>query len=154
MPESKKNRFPLNQRSRPSRPGFTLPRDQGNATGNVLWLAGMVGLVVLGNHGRQFDVQQARYASREDCLKDWGTEESCAQSSGTGQSSTYLGPRYYWDPARGRPVVVASDGSEHVATSTRVGPSGSPTARTSIVGSFARGGFGGIGHGFSSGHGG
>jgi hypothetical protein len=154
MPESPKRRFPLHQRARSSRPGFTLPRDSGNATaGGALWIAGMVGLVVLGNHGTQFDVQQTRYASREECMADWGTEGSCAQGTGSGQSSTYFGPRYYWDPDRGRPVVVNSDGSEHVATSTRVGPAGSP-GRTSVVGSFARGGFGGIGRGFSSGHGG
>jgi hypothetical protein len=131
-----------------------VPRDSGNATGNVLYFAGIVGLVILGNHGSQFDVQQTRYASREDCLADWGTEGSCAQGAGPGQSAPYLGPRYYWDPDRGRPIVVNSDGSERVATSTRVSPSGSLTGRTSIVGSFSRGGFGGIGRGFSGGHGG
>jgi hypothetical protein len=50
--------------------------------------------------------------------------------------------------------MVDSDGSERVATSTRVGPSGGGSGRTSIVGSFARGGFGGIGRGVSSGRGG
>jgi len=144
----------MHQRGRRSRPGFALPRDAGNVTaGSALWAAGVVGLVMLGNHGRQFDVQQTRYASREDCLADWGTEGSCAQSTGSGGSSTYFGPRYYWDPDRGRPVVVNSDGSERVATSTRVGPAGIP-GRTAIVGSFARGGFGGFGRGFSSGRGG
>jgi hypothetical protein len=154
VPESLKSRFPLHQRSPPPRRGYTVRRDSGNATGNVLWFAGFVGLAILGNHGSQFDVQQTMYASREDCLEDWGTEGSCAQSTGSGQSSTYFGPRYYWDPDRGRPVMVDRDGSERVATATRVGPSGSRSGRTSIVGSFARGGFGGIGRGFSSGHGG
>lgn len=153
MPEALKKRFPEDPASRPMR-RFTVSKDSGNATSNTLLFAGIVGLAILGNHGRQFDVQQTRYASREDCLEDWGTDASCAQSTGSGQSSTYFGPRYYWDPDRGRPVMVDADGSERVATTTRVGPSGSPRGRTSIVGSFARGGFGHIGRGFSSGHGG
>jgi hypothetical protein len=65
----------------------------------------------------------------------------------------YFGPRYYWDPDRGKAVVVERDGSERVSTETRVGPGGSPSGRTTIVGSFARGGFGGIGRGFSGGRG-
>lgn len=127
----------------------------GVTTTNLLGLAGIVGLVVLGNHGRQFDVLQSAYASRQDCLDDWGSEESCpaVPQSGSGHS-WYFGPRYYWDPDRGKPVVVSADGSEHVATSARIGPGRSSAGRTSIVGSFARGGFGGIGRGFSSGHGG
>jgi len=125
----------------------------GNATVNVLFAAGVVSLVALGNHGRTYDVRQTTYSSREDCLEDWGTEESCP-ASGQLQQGTYFGPRFYWDPDRNRPVVIGNDGAERVATSARIQPSGSLSGRTSVVGSFARGGFGGIGRGFSSGRGG
>jgi hypothetical protein len=120
---------------------------------NLLGLAGVVTLTVLGYHGAQFDVRQTAYASREDCLQDWGTEESCSRAPGN-QGSVYYGPRYYWDPDKGKPMVVNGDGSEHVATDARVGGYGSAYGRTAVVGSFSRGGFGGIGHGFSSGRGG
>jgi hypothetical protein len=134
--------------------GPSARKSAGNTTAaGVLSTAGVVGLVVLGYRGQEFDLQQTAYASREDCLKDWGSEESCPQisSPGSGQQ-TYYGPRYYWDPGRGRPVIVRPDGSERVADGTRVGPSGSRTGSTRFAGSFARGGFGGVGRGFGSGH--
>lgn len=127
--------------------------EAGSVTTNVLWGAGLVGLVLLGNHGAQFDVLQTKYASRQDCLNDWGDGDSC-RAVDPQRSNTYFGPHYYWDPARSRPVVVGADGSERVAGAARVGLSGSSVGATSIVGSFARGGFGGIGRGFSSGRGG
>lgn len=139
-------------RNRRRSPG-TGQNARGNATVNVLCATGIVTLVALGNHGRTYDVRQTTYASREDCLQDWGTEESCP-ASGQYQPGTYFGPRYYWDPGRNRPVVIGNDGAERVASSARIEPSGSLSGRTSVVGSFARGGFGGIGRGFSSGRGG
>lgn len=136
-----------------ARTGVAVRMEAGNATSNTLWAAGLVGVVVLGNHGAQFDVLQTRYASREDCLQDWGDEESC-RAVDSSRSPTYFGPRYYWDPNRGRPVVVGPDGSERVASNARIGPSPSSRGATSSVGTFARGGFGGIGRGFGSGRGG
>lgn len=135
------------------RGAISSPNEAGNATTNGVLAAGLVGLVVLGNHGAQFDVLQTRYASHQDCLEDWGDEDSC-RAVDPQRSDTYFGPRYYWDPTRGQPVIVGSDGSERVASGARVGPSPSSVGVTSAVGSFARGGFGGIGRGFSSGHGG
>lgn len=131
-------------------------KSAGNATAGVLTAAGVVGLVVLGNHGREFDLQQTRYASREDCISDWGSEDSCGELPGSGNNGhpAYFGPRYYWDPDRGRPVVIGPDGSERVAASARIGPAGSRTGSSSFAGVFARGGFGGIGRGISAGHGG
>jgi len=130
-------------------------RSAGNATTTALSLAGVVGLVVLGNHGAEFDLQQTSYATREDCLNDWGSDESCrpVDLSHSGRP-VYYGPRYYWDPARGRPVVVGADGSERVAMNARIGAGGSRTGHSSFAGTFARGGFGGIGRGIGSGHGG
>ena len=142
------------QHSRRAIPPHTrLRRDAGSAGSNMVVAAGLVCLVVLGNHGRQYNVLQTSYASRRDCLEDWGDEDSC-RAANPGGSSTYYGPRYYWDPKRGRPVVIDRDGSERIATSARVGPVPSSRGATANVGSFARGGFGGIGRGFSSGRGG
>jgi len=144
--------------NRPRRPGDgpAAGKSVGYATASLLSAAGVVGLVVLGNHGREFDLQQTRYASREDCLNDWGSEENCREVAGSGNNwrPTYFGPRYYWDPDRGRPVVINPDGSERVATNARIGPTGSRTGSSSFAGVFARGGFGGIGRGISAGHGG
>jgi hypothetical protein len=121
----------------------------------VLSAAGVVGLVLLGNHGPEFDLQQTSYTSREDCLNDWGSEESCSEvrPPNNGGHVSYFGPRYYWDPARGRPVIIGADGSERVATNARIGSSGSRTGHSSFAGVFARGGFGHIGRGISAGHG-
>jgi hypothetical protein len=138
---------------RAARSRISARKEAGNTASNVLVAAGLASVVVLGNHGAQFDVFQTRYASRQDCLQDWGDEDSC-RAADPERSTTYLGPRYYWDPNRDRPVVVGPDGSERVAGTARIGPSPSSIGATSSVGSFARGGFGGIGRGFSSGRGG
>ena len=127
-------------------------KSAGNTTASILSAAGIVGLVVLGYRGQEFDLQQTAYGSREDCLSDWGSEESCPPVGSSGSGQTYYGPRYYWDPGRGKPVIVGRDGSERVAEGTRVGPSGGRTGSTRFAGSFARGGFGGVGRGFGSGH--
>jgi hypothetical protein len=131
-------------------------RESGNVTMAAVCVTGAVGLAVLGNHGPEYDVRETSYSSREDCLSDWGTEESCppdTRPESARHDLTYHGPRYYWDPERGHAVILHGDGSEHVATSARIGPSGSASGRTSVVGSFARGGFGHIGRGFSGGRG-
>jgi hypothetical protein len=135
------------------RRGLSRPNELGSAATNVLCAAGFVGLVVLGNHGDQFNVLQTQYASRQDCVADWGDENSC-HAVDPQYSNIYFGPRYYWDPARGRPMIVGADGSERVAGAARAGTSPGSAGVTSIVGNFARGGFGGIGRGFSSGRGG
>lgn len=118
----------------------------------LLILGSAVGIGVLTNHGPEFDVRQVTYQSREDCLNDWGDADSCtAHPAGGG---AYVGPRYYWDPARNRPVTLGADGSERVAVGARVDSAGSMFGRTASVGTFARGGFGHIGRGFSAGRGG
>ena len=150
--EAKPSRHPAGARRRAPR-----SRQSGNAAVSLACLAGAVGLGALSNHGTEYDVRQTSYLSREDCLRDWGSEESCSAGPAPGSNglnSTYVGPRYYWDPDRGRPVIIGRDGAEHVSTTARVGPTGSSVGRTALVGSFARGGFGGIGRGFSFGRGG
>jgi hypothetical protein len=134
------------------RRGPSVHRSAGSAAASALSAVGVVGLVALGYHGPEYDLQQTTYASREDCLDDWGSEESCKQAQSPSGHTLYFGPRYYWDANRGRPVVVTPDGAEHVATDARVGASGSRVGSSSFAGVFARGGFGGIGRGIGSGH--
>lgn len=117
-----------------------------------LCISSVIGLAILGNHGPEYEVRQTAYASREDCLQDWGSEQDCAPQPSN--RTNYSGPRYYWDSSQNHPVIVQPDGTERVATTARIGSSGSTAGRTSIVGSFARGGFGRIGRGFSGGRGG
>ena len=156
MPEQfPKTTLPAHLSGRASSLGAVRRKEAGSATAHVLTAAGVVGVVVLGYHGKQFDVRQTQYASREDCLREWGSEESCSPAPTTTRSGGYVSPRYYWDPNRGRPVVIGTDGSERVATSAHMSPwGGGSVGRTSVVGSFARGGFGSIGRGFSAGRGG
>jgi hypothetical protein len=121
----------------------------------------VVHLVLLGSTvglhgcGTSESLQQQRYLSREDCLKDWNDPASCtAGPPSGGQGAYYYGPRYYWDPGAGRPVTVSADGTERTAASARISPTGSTSGITSRVGSFARGGFGAIAHAFGGGRGG
>lgn len=106
--------------------------------------------------GTPVDLRQQRYASREDCLRDWNSERDC-QSAGTGGYGygagygAYFGPRYYWDPSRRQPVVVEPDGSERAAPGARVAENGSTRGQTVSAGRVTRGGFGSMGRGFSRG---
>lgn len=111
------------------------------------------------------DLKQQRYASREDCLRDWGDESSCppeqrTYGSGSGGSSggggnsgpreEYHGPRYYWDRDSGRPMVVSADGRVSPAPHARISADGSRYGQTFHAGSISRGGFGSF-RGFSMG---
>jgi hypothetical protein len=125
-------------------------RQSGDINSTVLVGAGAVGLAVLGYHGADYDVRQTKYSTREECQQDWNDESDCTQ---TGEH-VFVGPRYYWDSHRNVPMIVDSNGTERVATSAHIGPSGGSFGRTEVVGHFARGGFGGMGRGFSSGRGG
>ena len=93
-------------------------------------------------------IQQQRYASQEDCKKDWGDSGDCrsAPPLGSGGHAYYYGPRYYWDGDAGKPRVVNDDGTTRLASS-RVGASGSSAGETRAVGHISRGGFGGSAHG-------
>jgi hypothetical protein len=130
-------------------------RARGAINGQLLGATGfVVGLAVLGYHGAQYDVRQTVYSSQENCRQDWGSDAACAPVANNQGSTFYYGPRYYWDPHQQRPMIVAPDGSARVAEDARIGPGVSTLGRSAVVGEFSRGGFGGIGRGFSSGRGG
>ena len=123
--------------------------------------SGVVQLVLLGSvfglyayHSRaaRQEVRQQHYASREDCISDWGDPDDCpAQSQGTAGQPYFLGPRYYWNAQRGSPMVLNTDGSEHVATAARISPGSSSAGLGKVVANVSRGGFGSSGHGFGGG---
>ena len=86
-----------------------------------------VHLVLLGSAvglygcGTTEDLRQQRYASREDCLKDWNDAANCTSAPPSGaHGGYYFGPRYYWDGDAGRPVAVAADGSERTVANARI----------------------------------
>jgi hypothetical protein len=98
-------------------------------------------------------LEQQRYASLDDCEKDWGDSTLCRHvpSSTSWNSGYYFGPRYYWDRAADRPMVVNGDGTVRVAHAAHIARSGSALGETHAAGNFARGGFGGIGRAFGAG---
>jgi len=99
-------------------------------------------------------LQQQVYASREDCVRDWGDPPDCspAPSHGsTGYGGYYWGPRYYWDRDANRPVAVDPDGATRTVTNSRVTSAGSIEGSTHAAGTFSRGGFGSFGRGFGRG---
>jgi hypothetical protein len=110
----------------------------------------MVGLVLLGTavgvaghfNGSQ-SLQQQQYVSKSDCDNDWGDGTHCTASPD--HPGIYLGPRYYWDSAVGRPMAVASDGTVSEVPNARITSSGSLSGSTHSAGSISRGGFGSTG---------
>lgn len=116
--------------------------------------AGMVGC------SSSVDLKQQRYASREDCLRDWNDEASCQPEQRTGGGGSgggywggreeYRGPRYYWDRDAGRPMVVSADGTVSPAPNARIGADGSRYGQSFHAGSITRRGFGSF-RGFSMG---
>jgi uncharacterized protein YgiB involved in biofilm formation len=98
------------------------------------------------------DLKQQRYASYDECRRDWGTPTDCRQSAAVaGQPLYYFGPRYYWDPNLARPIAVNPDGTTRAIANAHITSAGSASGVTSRVGSFARGGFGSSAHGFGLG---
>jgi hypothetical protein len=97
-------------------------------------------------------LKQQRYASLQECQDDWADPGDCTPEPGSGPyGGFYLGPRYYWDPIINRPRAVMLDGSERTVTAGRMSGGAVAGGETHIVGSIARGGFGGLGRGFGGG---
>ena len=92
----------------------------------------LIGVAALSGCGEQ---RRDMYASREDCLADWGkTPEDCAPGSG-GHGGVYYGPSYripWWGSSGVSRSASHSVGSVH-------------------AGSVSRGGFGSTAHGSSAG---
>jgi hypothetical protein len=118
------------------------------------------------------EYKQQTYASREDCMSDWGRDErDCrpARSGGSG-GGAYLGPRYYWLHSGGYPMAVDPDGRTRplpnsyltnpgstskaistTSTSGRIGGHYTGGGAQMGGGHTTRGGFGGTAHGMSGG---
>jgi hypothetical protein len=125
----------------------------------LLWMLGAgIGVSALSEEKTVEQLQQDHYASKEDCMQDWGSsEENCkddtssthySSSGGGGGSSSggYRGPRYYWDRSAGHPVIVTDSGVHKPMPSAH--PSGnafSHSIGSSNAGSVTRGGFGHFG---------
>ena len=100
---------------------------------------------------------RSRYTSLEDCGREWNDDRLCepvgtgtaGSGGGGGTGGGWYGPRYFWDPSRGGPVMVDANGGQRPLTGTRIGESGSALGTTAHVGQVSRGGFGSLGQLFS-----
>jgi hypothetical protein len=115
------------------------------SSGSVtLVLIGLAGLAGCGEDRR--DV----YASREDCLADWGNKpEDCTPATQPSHTSRgyFYGPTYthrWWSSGGGAPRGAGSISSGHSSSS------GHASGSSSSHGSTSRGGFGSSGHSSSS----
>lgn len=120
----------------------------------TLWMLGVgLGVAVLSEEKTVEQLKQDSYASKEDCVKDWGSEQNCkaepqstSHSGGSanyGNGDRYRGPRYYWDRAAGHPVMVTDAGVHTPMPSAH--PGGGPLSHSvgsTNAGSVSRGGFG------------
>jgi hypothetical protein len=83
-----------------------------------LYLIGTLLMVACSDQSGSNSVKltQQAYAKQEDCVADWGDDESfCQPKEQTRQGSSYIryfGPRYYWDHDRGYPVEVTKEGGQ------------------------------------------
>jgi hypothetical protein len=69
---------------------------------------------------------RAFYRTKEECLKDWGTETSCQQSTGPNGGSYYYGPWYnhssgFWGRGGGAAPGIVSEGGGSVSSSSEAG---------------------------------
>ena len=104
----------------------------------------LVGAAALAGCGEDQDVRRDVYASREDCLADWGNKpEDCtpATEKRHAGSGFFYGPLYYGSALRGGSGSAwtqnARPGSRSIGTSTAGAPARS--------GGVSRGGFGSSG---------
>lgn len=75
----------------------------------LLLLGTLTALTGCGPSMDEVGYRQNRYASREDCLRDWGNDERDCRSSGAG--GAYLGPRYIYSHGGGYPMAIDPDGT-------------------------------------------
>ncbi len=125
----------------------------------MLWMLGAgLGVAALSDEKTVEQLKQDSYASKEECMQDWGgSEANCKEdtsssshvgssgggSGGSGGGTRYNGPRYYWDRSTGRPVMITDAGVHQPMPSAH--PNGSPLSHSTgsaHVGTVTRGGFG------------
>ena len=132
----------------------------------LLMLGAGLGVAALSDEKYTEQLRQDNYASKAECVHDWGSEQNCNQDSsqsssshsggggsgggggggGSDESKRYKGPRYYWDRTEGHPVAVNDSGTHQAMPSAH--PGGDPMSHsigTTHVGTVSRGGFGHFG---------
>lgn len=116
----------------------------------ALWMLGAgLGVAMLSEDKAIEQLKQDRYASKADCVQDWGSEENCREDSASASHASgssgggYYGPRYYWDRSEGRPVIVTDSGKHQPMPSARPGGNALSHSVGSVnAGTVTRGGFG------------
>lgn len=118
----------------------------------ALWMLGAgLGVAVLSDSKTTEQLKQDSYASKEECMQDWGGSPETCQEENTGGSSggssggggRYYGPRYYWDRSAGHPVIVTRSGThQSMPYAHPAGSRFSHSIGTIDAGSVTRGGFG------------
>ena len=110
-----------------------LTRTRRRSAHITLVLLGAAALAGCGDDADRRDL----YASKQDCVKDWGDESKCEQAPpGTTSSHPHSGNGYFWGPAYSSSTYRTGTPNSAGWTSAR---SGSRAVGTS---SFSRGGFG------------
>jgi hypothetical protein len=128
------------------------PQRRKRASGHITRVLIASPLVWLAGCAPQPTLQQDSYASRQDCVADWGQEDQCTEDqksstgSGNWRAPLYLGPTY-WSNQRARLVRQQLESSRKLASA--------PAAGNAAQASNMRrsGGFGATGRGYSSGGG-
>ncbi len=124
----------------------------------ALWMLGAgLGVAVLSDSKTTEQLKQDSYASKEECMQDWGgSPETCQEensggssggSGGSGGGGHYSGPRYYWDRSTNRPVIITNSGAHQPMPSAH--PNGTPMSHSlssTHLGTVSRGGFGHFSH--------
>jgi uncharacterized protein YgiB involved in biofilm formation len=112
-----------------------LRKSSSQVTLVLIGLAGLGGLSGCSQEETRRDV----YASKEDCLKDWGNNPADCEPANDRPRTTGGGYHYY-----GRPYTYFGDSSTTTA-------SGARSTRAVSSSTISRGGFGSSGHSSSSG---
>jgi uncharacterized protein YgiB involved in biofilm formation len=116
----------------------------------------LVGLSVLAACGKNEEMRRDVYASREDCLADWGNKpEDCTPSTEKRHQGGgfFLGPLYAMTAMN---AMRGGSGSAWTANnaarpgSRAVGSASAPARSSGSSGSISRGGFGSSGHSSAS----
>ena len=110
----------------------------------TLVLLGAAALAACANHDEKRDV----YASKQDCIKDWGDETKCETApahAGNSTGRTHSGGGFFWGPIYSGSSFRNNSGSSSSIGATR---SGSHAIGSSSI---SRGGFGSSASSHSSG---
>ena len=95
----------------------------------------LIGATALAGCGDD-DSRRDLYASKQDCVQDWGDEKKCeAAPAGTTSSRPHSGHGYFWGP-------IYSGSSYRTGTSSTGSTAVRSGSRAISSSSFSRGGFG------------